>query len=142
MRRSLAIVLLIATFETGGAMADMCSSRDGQKYCSCEFNQTCTSNENSCACIRDADQPQLPVLNPPPPRSSQQSPTRMPDLPRRETAPTAPGPAAPALTDNDERTPAEYVQPAHKLRLPPAGWALRSNSSTKAKRACWTARLR
>src|SRR5271167_4602898 len=110
MRRSLAIVLLIATFETGGAMADMCSSRDGQKYCSCEFNQTCTSNENSCACIRDADQPQLPVLNPPPPRSSQQSPTRMPDLPRRETAPTAPGPAAPALTDNDERTPAEYVQ--------------------------------
>jgi hypothetical protein len=62
----------------------------------------------------------MPVLIPPPPRSSQQSATRVPDLPRRETAPSAPAPlpapapapapAPPAIGDNDERTPAEYVQ--------------------------------
>jgi hypothetical protein len=97
-------------FESGRAMAGMCSSRDGQKYCSCEFNQMCTSNETSCACVRDSNQPQLPVLTPPPPRSSQQSATRVPDLSRREPAANTPAPAAPGLTDNDERTPAEYVQ--------------------------------
>jgi hypothetical protein len=110
MRRLLAIVLLMTTFESSRAAAAMCSSRDGQKYCSCEFNQMCTSNENSCSCVRDSDQPQMPVLVVPPPRSSQQSATRVPDLPRRETAPSTPAPAPPPITDNDERTPAEYVQ--------------------------------
>jgi hypothetical protein len=110
MHRSLAIVLLMTTLESGRAIAGMCSSRDGQKYCSCEFNQTCTSSENSCACVRDSGEPQLPVLIPPPPRSAQQSVTRIPDPPRREPAPPPPAPAAPAIIDNDERTPAEYLQ--------------------------------
>jgi hypothetical protein len=34
----------------------------------------------------------------------------MPNLPRRESAPTTPAPAAPTTINNDERTPAEYVQ--------------------------------
>jgi hypothetical protein len=34
----------------------------------------------------------------------------MPDPPRREPAPPTPAPAASGLTDNDERTPAEYIQ--------------------------------
>jgi hypothetical protein len=111
MRRTLAIVLLMTTFESGRAVAGMCSSRDGQKYCSCDFNQMCTSSETSCACMRDSNQPQMPVLTPPPPRSSQQSATRVPDLQRREPAPPAtPAPPPPAITDNGERTPAEYVQ--------------------------------
>jgi hypothetical protein len=108
MRRSFAIVLLMTMCEGGRATAITCSSRDGQKYCSCEYNQGCTSSENSCACIRGADEPQGRALVPPPPRSSQ--PLLMPNLPRRESAPTTPAPAAPTTINNDERTPAEYVQ--------------------------------
>jgi hypothetical protein len=95
-------------FESGRAIAITCSSRDAQEYCSCEYNQQCTSSENSCACMRSANEPQGRVLTPPPPRSSQ--PLVMPKLPRRESAPTTPAPAAPAIIDNDERTPAEYIQ--------------------------------
>jgi hypothetical protein len=108
MRRSFAILLLMTMFESVPAAAITCSSRDDQKYCSCEYNQACTSSENSCACIRSANEPQAPALVPPPPRSSQ--PLVMPKLPRRESAPTMPAPAAPATIDNDERTPAEYIR--------------------------------
>ena len=113
MRKSLTIVLLLSVFESSRAMAGMCSSRDGQKYCSCEFNQMCTSSENSCACVRDSNQTQMPVLIPQPPRTSQQSVTRLPDAPRHEPAPVIqPPPSAPtpATIDSDERTPAEYVR--------------------------------
>jgi hypothetical protein len=110
MRRSFAIVLLMTMIESGRAIAITCSSRDGQKYCSCEYDQGCTSSDNSCACIRSADEPQAPALVPPPPRSLQPPVIRMPNLPRREPAPTMPAPAAPATIDNDERTPVEYIQ--------------------------------
>jgi hypothetical protein len=105
MRRSFAILLLMTMFESVPAAAITCSSRDDQKYCSCEYNQACTSSENSCACIRSANEPQAPALVPPPPRSSQ--PLVVPNLPRRAPAPTT---AAPAIIDNDERTPAEYIR--------------------------------
>jgi hypothetical protein len=121
MRRSFAFLLLMVMFGNGRADASMCSSRDGQKYCTCEYNQTCTSSENSCACVRGGGELQTPALVPPPPS------THLPvirDTPRREPAhstpapppapalppsPAAQAPAAPAPIDNDERTPAEYV---------------------------------
>jgi hypothetical protein len=110
MRRSFALALLITMFESGRAIAITCSSRDGQKYCLCEYNQRCTSSENSCACTRGADEPQTPVLIPPPPRPLQPPVIRMPNLPRGESAPATPAPVPPAIIDNDERTPVEYVQ--------------------------------
>src|SRR3954452_3350126 len=109
MRRSLVLVLLIAMFESGRAIAATCSSLDGQKYCSCEYNQQCTSSGNSCACARSVDEPQTPVLISPPPGSLRQ-PAIRPQASRREPALTSPAPVSPALVDDGERTPAEYVQ--------------------------------
>ncbi len=110
MRRSLIIFLLMTMLEGGHALAGMCSSRDGKRYCSCEFNQTCTSNETSCACMLDRDRPPASILNPLPPRSPQQPAIRTPDLqPRHEIVPAPVIPAAPKGTENNERTPAEYI---------------------------------
>jgi hypothetical protein len=113
MRRAFAIVLLMTMCENYLAFASTCTSRDGQKYCTCEYNQECTSSENSCACTRGALESQTPVLVPPPARSSPYPAIRLPSLPRREPAPTTPVPppaAAPNNVDNDERAPTEYVQ--------------------------------
>jgi hypothetical protein len=109
MRRSLATVLLMTMFEGGRAIAGMCSSRDGQKYCSCEYNQECTSSENSCACIRDGSASQSSGLTPPP-VSLRPPVIRMPSSPQREPALTIPAPPAPAVADSDERSPSEYVR--------------------------------
>jgi len=112
MRRAFAIVLLMTMFESCLAIASTCTSRDGQKYCTCEYNQQCTSSENACACTIGAFESQTPVLAPPPPRSSPYPVIPLPNLPRREPAPTPPisPPAAPTNVDNDERAPTEYVQ--------------------------------
>jgi hypothetical protein len=109
-RRVFAIVLLITMFESYRAIAGMCSSRDGQKYCTCEYNQVCTSSDNSCACTGGSVEPKTPVLAPPLPRPSQLPVIRIPSLIRREPAPATPAPAAPGDVDNDERAPTEYVQ--------------------------------
>jgi hypothetical protein len=109
MRKALAIVLVLTALESARAMAGLCSSRDGQKYCTCDFNQMCTSAENSCACVGDLGRPQTAVPIPPPPRSSQPSAARVPEPSRREPIPASPAPATSAVTDDDERTPAEYI---------------------------------
>jgi hypothetical protein len=110
MRRSFALVLMMTVFESARAYAITCSSRDGQKYCLCEYNQQCTSSEHSCVCTRSADEPQTPLLTAPPPRPSQPPIIRTPDVPRREPASATPAPAAPAVVADDARAPAEYVQ--------------------------------
>ncbi len=110
MRRAFAIVLLITMFESCRAVAGTCSSLDGQKYCKCEYNQECTSNETSCACTGGAAESHIPSSSPAPPRSSQHPVIRVSNLPRGEPAPTTPAPAAPAIIDNDERAPVEYVR--------------------------------
>jgi hypothetical protein len=112
MRRAFAIVLLMTIFESCRAIAGTCSSRDGQKYCTCEYNQRCISSENSCACTRSADEPQTPFLALPQPRPSQPPVIRIPNPLRREPAPAmpAPPPGAAGNVDNDERAPTEYVQ--------------------------------
>jgi hypothetical protein len=47
----------------------MCSSLDGQKYCSCEYNQRCSSAENSCNCALYESQAPAPVLRSQPPKN-------------------------------------------------------------------------
>jgi hypothetical protein len=44
----------------------MCSSLDGKKYCSCDYNQRCSSTENSCNCTLFDSQTSVPVLRPQP----------------------------------------------------------------------------
>jgi hypothetical protein len=53
---SLAVMMSISNVAYG---ANMCSSLDGAKYCSCEYNQKCIDTENSCSCI-NLDQTVLP----------------------------------------------------------------------------------
>jgi hypothetical protein len=120
MRRSFAILLLIVMLGSDRADATMCSSRDGQKYCSCDYNQACTYNETACACVGAGGAPASSGLGPSPPPSPRLPVIRLPIVPRDEPAQSTPapgpapvpgpGPAAPPPTDNDERTPAEYVQ--------------------------------
>jgi hypothetical protein len=112
MRRVFAIVLLVTMFESCRAIAGTCSSLDGQKYCTCEYNQQCASSDNSCTCTGGAVEPRTPILIPLPPRSSQYPVIHSPNLTRGAPAPIipAPAPAAPAIIDNDQRTAAEYVR--------------------------------
>jgi hypothetical protein len=124
MRRTIAIPLLMMMLGTAPAIASTCSSRDGQKYCTCEYNQICTDSETSCQCVRGGGEPQAPVSLPTPRVATPLPMTRMPMTPRQDApAPPRPEPATvqrqeppapkPAeLTDGDERTPAEYVKMA------------------------------
>jgi hypothetical protein len=49
--------------------ANMCSSLDGQKYCSREYNQRCSSTENYCNCTLFDSQTPVTVLRSQPPKN-------------------------------------------------------------------------
>lgn len=67
----------------------MCSSLDGQKYCSCEYNQRCSSTERACSCSLYESRPPVPVIQSRPAKTldqgSEPSPNRRPlqELPNR-----------------------------------------------------------
>nr|WP_294513146.1 hypothetical protein [uncultured Rhodopila sp.] len=54
--------------------ADTCSSLDGQKYCSCEYNQRCSSTANSCNCAAFESGTPAPVLQSRPPQTRENVP--------------------------------------------------------------------
>jgi hypothetical protein len=115
--------------------ANICSSLDGQKYCSCEYNQRCNSTENSCNCAFYDPQAPAPVLRSQPPENpdhgtpassahgQRQEPTINHDLkplaPVDDSRPGAPegarleaprSPIKPAPKSEDARTARDYVQ--------------------------------
>ncbi len=66
----MSVTAVLSIFGNTSIAANMCSSLDGQKYCSCQYNQRCSSTENSCNCTLDDSQTPIPVLRSQPPKNS------------------------------------------------------------------------
>jgi hypothetical protein len=63
------VTAVLSIFGNISIAANMCSSLDGQKYCSCQYNQRCSSTENSCNCTLYDSQTPIPVLRSQPPKN-------------------------------------------------------------------------
>jgi hypothetical protein len=59
MNRPIAVVLILMSV-SGESAAVTCSSLDGQKYCSCSYNQECLSKASDCECGAVTESPRPP----------------------------------------------------------------------------------
>jgi hypothetical protein len=78
----------------------MCSSLDGTRYCTCEYDKKCVSSENSCDCMPYSNSP--PSIRPAPKDLSRGRPLTVPP----QSIVVQPKPPPPV----DHETPHDYVR--------------------------------
>jgi hypothetical protein len=116
------VAAVLSIFGNISIAANMCSSLDGQKYCSCEYNQRCSSTENSCNCTIYDSQTPVPVLRSQPPKNlDHESEPSLGHRPLQELSIHHDPKPSPPVDDNrkSERPPQELTISHDPKPLPP-----------------------